>query len=179
MNMKNQNLVFCFLFFYPEVAGCCWRAAKHHGRCLSSIQASYWSARTTTCKFNRIRNQTAVAWHPVAKRGNCREKEECWGEGSYVKYFTCAIFFPTVWEFIIVTLSAEGHFLKLKLVYILSYISLNVQEDLEQCKLFHAQLEVLKKQMQDLQQKLKAGKDNTDSVKVRRTHYCLHPCTLY
>lgn len=97
---KSEFCVFCsfiqcFLFFYPEVAGCCWRAAKHHGRCLSSIQASYWPARTTTCKFNKIRNQTAVAWHPVAKQGNCREKEECWGEGSYVKYFTCAVFFQS------------------------------------------------------------------------------------
>lgn len=54
-----------------------------------------------------------------------------------------------------------------------------MQEDLEQRKLFHAQLEVFEKQMQDLQQKLKAGKDNTDSVKVRQTHYCLHTCTLY
>uniref|UniRef100_A0AAZ1XTJ4 KASH domain-containing protein n=1 Tax=Oreochromis aureus TaxID=47969 RepID=A0AAZ1XTJ4_OREAU len=39
----------------------------------------------------------------------------------------------------------------------------SVEEDLEQRKLFQAQLEVLEKQMQDFQQKLKAGTDNTDS----------------
>uniref|UniRef100_A0AAX7UPX0 Nesprin-1 spectrin repeats region domain-containing protein n=1 Tax=Astatotilapia calliptera TaxID=8154 RepID=A0AAX7UPX0_ASTCA len=55
----------------------------------------------------------------------------------------------------------------------------SVEEDLEQRKLFHAQLEVFKKQMQDLQQKLKAGKDNTDSVKQVLQELCgLFPSLL-
>ncbi|XP_063350729.1 nesprin-2 [Pelmatolapia mariae] len=55
----------------------------------------------------------------------------------------------------------------------------SVEEDLEQCKLFHTQLEVLEKQMQDLQQKLKAGTDDTDSVKQVLQELCgLFPSLL-
>ncbi|KAL7388816.1 hypothetical protein ABVT39_021245 [Epinephelus coioides] len=42
----------------------------------------------------------------------------------------------------------------------------SVQEDVEQQKLFHTQLEALEKQTQDTQQKLKASLSDTDSVKV-------------
>lgn len=53
--------------------------------------------------------------------------------------------------------------------YILVNINIKflcVQEDLEQQKLFRTQLEVLEKQTQNIQNKLKASLNDTDSVKV-------------
>lgn len=110
------------------------------------MQTSYRTARTAACKFNAIRKQTAVAWHPAAEQGSVREKEKSAGEIFYL----CRSFLRL--------LNPHWH--------MLSYISLCVQEDLEQLQLFHTQLEALEKQTQNFQRKLKAGLPDTDSAKV-------------